>query len=374
MIYLWMPEANGDWHWSTGGDWQAAASIEQLSRDLYDQHQQEAVVFFPSADTQALSLTLPKAQYKKLGHEGVKYMLEEFVIVPVDQLQVLHHLHSPDQLHILAMGTQKLQTYQHALALLPFKITALLPDFLLVPHMTGKTVIAQIAGRCLIRESEFLGRQCEDLTLYLDLQQSETEYVVLNRQVAEQAQLSDAVSADYVCPVIKKPQQHPFNFLPKPKARNHPITAYAKACALVFAAILVVQLSYDALRWLQYKKIADMTAQQAIEQYQSWFGTNTPISEQNIRSQFEGQLRLSQVADTHALQLLSRIGPILMQQQIVAQSLKYETKQLDLVLKANSAEAIRNLSEQLKQQGLKVELGNIQATAQGAIGQVRIQS
>jgi general secretion pathway protein L len=379
MLYIWMPEANGMWHWSNGEQWHAAQNIEQLSRMLPDLSLQETVVFFPSRDIQLITQPMPKAQYKKLGTEGVKYLLEEYVIHPIDQLKVLHHFHQPDQVSILGMGQYQLDTYQHALHLLPSKVSALLPDYLLAPYIDGKIVIWAHADRILIRESEWTGRSCDDLSLYLQLQSNPTEYVCMGLNEQQLTQVYAHIDAENVIlmeptfATFKKPQQHPFNILPKSKSNTVTFNGYFKACAGVFAAVLLVQFSYDALRWVQNKNIADATAQQAIEQYQSWFGENTRVSEQNLKSQFESHLRLSQAADTQALQLLSRIGPFLMQQQVVAQSVKYEAQQLNMELKAASAETIRKLTEQLNQQGLKVELGNIQATAQGAIGQVKIQ-
>ena len=51
----------------------------------------------------------------------------------------------------------------------------------------------------------------------------------------------------------------------------------------------------------------------------------------------------------------------------------YEANSLNMQLKANSAEALQTLTQQLNQQGFQVELGNIQPTTGGAIGMVKIQ-
>ena len=135
----------------------------------------------------------------------------------------------------------------------------------------------------------------------------------------------------------------------------------------------MVQFSYDATRWYQYKKVANQTAVQAIDQFKYWFGQNYPVTEQNIKSQFEYQLKQSQTADTQALQLLSRVGPVLMQNQIVARRVNYDLSSLNMELQASSAASLQALTQQLNQQGFKVELGNIQPAANGAIGLVKIQ-
>jgi len=97
------------------------------------------------------------------------------------------------------------------------------------------------------------------------------------------------------------------------------------------------------------------------------------VTEQNLKSQFESHVRLNKSANTQALQLLSRVGPVLMQNQIVANRINYDASVLNMELKANSATALQTLTQQLNQQGFKIELGNIQPNGTGVIGLVKIQ-
>ena len=62
-----------------------------------------------------------------------------------------------------------------------------------------------------------------------------------------------------------------------------------------------------------------------------------------------------------------------MQNQIVASRVNYDSAILTMELKANSSAVLQNLTQQLNQQGFKVELGNIQPNGAGAIGLVKIQ-
>ena len=62
-----------------------------------------------------------------------------------------------------------------------------------------------------------------------------------------------------------------------------------------------------------------------------------------------------------------------MQHQVVANRVSYEASVLNMELKASSAQVLQQLTEQLNQQGFKVELGNIQPKDNGAVGQVKIQ-
>lgn len=379
MLYLWMPEANGVWQWTDGEFWNVASTTEQLIQDTLSYHGQESVVFFPSRHAQILELSIPKAQYKKMGAEGIKYLLEEYVVLPIDAMKVLHQFKQEDQLSILGIANSTVETYQHSLHLLPFKIDALLPDFLILPvPETGHTVLANIGDRLIARDSEYSGYSIDDLSLFLDYQDKEQHYQISHLSAQNIQHLNAKTSSDhvesfqYTFTGIKKAKQHPFNILPKVKAEGK-VSGYWKACAAIFLGILVVQFTYDAVRWQQNKKIANQTSAQAIEQFKYWFGQNYPVTEQNIKSQFEGQLRQSQIADTQIFDLISRIGPVLMQNQIVAQQVSYAETSLSMTLKAKSSEALNLLVKQLNSQGLKVELGNIQASGSEAIGLVKIQ-
>lgn len=379
MLYLWMPEANGAWFWSTGENWLQASSLEQLIHDLQPHQGEETVVFFSSRHIQILQQQITKAHVKQLGADGIKYLMEEYVTMPIDHMRVVHHFESPDQLTILAVAQNLVETWQHALNLLPIKLVALLPDFLIVPEPEqNKVNLIHLHGQTLVRESRYKGMVIDDLGVYLEFRAADTFYHYSNLTAQQLDLLANVSTAetrepfDYQFQKIQKSKQHPFNVLPKAKNESK-VSGYWKACVAVFIAVLIVQLSYDALRWYKLKKLANQTATQAVDQYKYWFGANSRVTEQNIKSMFESQLRMSQSGDTTALNLLSRVGPILMQRQIVAQQISYSASSLSMSLKANSANDLQNLTQQLNQQGFKAELGNVQADGAGAIGMVKVQ-
>ncbi|EEY87708.1 general secretion pathway protein L [Acinetobacter radioresistens SH164] len=375
-----MPEANGVWQWSNGDAWSESSSLEQLIQEIKIYQGEETVVFFPSRGLQLLQQQMSKSQYKQLGTEGVRYLLEEYVIQPIDQLKVLHYFQAAEErLTVMGIAQNSVETLLHSLNLLPLKVAALLPDFLVLPQPDpGETILANIHQRLLARENEFSGNSIDELGVYLEFIHPETRFRCSGLRPDQQIVL-DAVTTQeqrqyfsYQFEPIKKPKQHPFNILPKAQ-KSEQFSGYWKACAAVFCAILIVQLSYDVLRWSKLKKLADQTAIQAIDQYQDWFGPNSRITEENIQSQFESQLRMSRSANTEALQILSRVGPILAQQQILAERVGYESSILSLDLKASSSEQLQALTQQLNQQGFKAELGNVQTQGAGVIGLVKVQ-
>ncbi|MFM6957213.1 MAG: type II secretion system protein GspL [Acinetobacter sp.] len=379
MLYLWMPETNGTWYWSAGENWLQAHSLEQLIQDLQAHNGKEAVVYFPSRNAQVLQQPMTKAHYKQLGQEGVKYLLEEYVTLPIDHMKVVHHFQN-DQLNVMGVAQSTIETWQHALSLLPIQIAAFLPDFLILPTPEkNQVVIVNLYDHLLIRESEWSGNSVDDLDLFLEFQTPETQYKLANLNSSELASVLAASSQDqytefsYQFQPLLKAKQHPFNVLPKSKNAEVQWSGYWKASALVLFAVILVQLGYDALRWSKLKKVADQTAVQAVDQYKYWFGESSRVTEQNIKSQFESQLRMSQLGDTQALSLLSRVGPILMQKQIIAQQVNYDASTLAMSLKAKSADDLQGLTQQLNQQGFQAELGNVQADSVGAIGVVKVK-
>ncbi|KXO78287.1 general secretion pathway protein GspL [Acinetobacter venetianus] len=379
MLYIWMPETNGTWYWSAGENWLVAESLEQLIQDLQEHQGKETTVFFPSRNAQILQQTMTKAHYKQLGQEGIKYLLEEFVTLPIDQMKVVHHFQN-DQLNILGVAQSSIETWQHALSLLPIQIVAFLPDFLMLPEPEqAEVVIANIYDHLLVRENLWSGNSVDDLGLFLEFQTPETQYKFANLNIQQLDSLATASSKDqrsefsYQFQHFQRPRQHAFNVLPKAKNADVQWSGYWKAAAIVFIAVIFVQLTYDGLRWAKLKKVADQTAAQAIDQYKYWFGENSRVTEQNIKSQFESQLRMSQLGDTQALSLLSRVGPILMQKQILAQQVNYHASELTMSLKAKSSDDLQALTQQLNQQGFQAELGNVQADTVGAIGVVKVK-
>jgi len=374
-----MPETNGTWYWSTGENWLQSNSLEQLIQDLQTHNGKEAVVYFSSRHAQVFQQTMNKTHYKQLGQDGVKFLLEEFVTLPIDQMKVVHHFQN-DQLNILGVAQSTIETWQYALSLLPVQIVAFLPDFLMLPEPeTNQVIIANLYDHVLVRENAWSGDAVDDLGLYLEFLPAETQVQHSNLNFSQLDSLATVTNADqrtesaYQFQQLVRAKQHPFNVLPKAKNAETQWSGYWKAAAVVLVAVIFVQLAYDALRWAKLKKVADQTAVQAIDQYKSWFGENSRVTEQNIKSQFESQLRMSKLGDTVALSLLSRVGPILMQKQIMAQQVNYADSTLAMSLKAKSADDLQALTQQLNQQGFQAELGNVQADSIGAVGMVKIK-
>lgn len=127
------------------------------------------------------------------------------------------------------------------------------------------------------------------------------------------------------------------------------------------------------MRWWKYKQLANQTAQLAVDQYKQWFPNETRVNEKNLRSQFSAKMKLNANADTQALQLISRVGPILQQSNIRAEQVQYLNNGLTMNLLAQNSDALTRLTDQFKQQGFAVELGAIRNQGSQVIGMVKVQ-
>ena len=388
MLYLWMPEGQGKWLWQVDDQgWQLADSLEQLIQTVQLTYQhKEAVVFFPSNSAQFYSQTISKSQYKQLGVAGVQYLMEEYCIEPIDQLDIFHQFHK-DQLNIMAISRLTRETYQQSLALMPWQFQALLPDFLIAPEPeTDQVNIADVFQHRIFRWARLRGWHEHDLNV-LSLLPADNVAKINHYYPAGCAvnnEVDQAISTMFVgqdveflqaeLPAIDlgKFRQHPFNALSKTKKTKTGFN-YWKACAALLAICIVTQISYDTLRWWKYKQLANQTAQLAVDQYKQWFPNETRVNEKNLRSQFSAKMKLNANADTQALQLISRVGPILQQSNIRAEQVQYRNNGLTMNLLAQNSDALTRLTDQFKQQGFAVELGAIRNQGSQVIGMVKVQ-
>ena len=382
MLYVCMPEGQGTWLWCIDGQqWQSEDNLEQLIQHVQLQGQmKQVVVFFPSQTAQFDSQQLARAQYKQLGTQGIHYLLEDNSIEPIDHLSIFHHYQN-DRLSMMALPHHLRETYQHMLALLPWPIEALLPDFLLVPEpVDGQLNLLAVSDRILWRWQGFKGWQCHDLTmlsLLLDGIETVKTYQFSLSQTAElEQQLAshtiDVTDDVYLLPDFSKAKRHPFNALVKVKQKKQGFN-YWKACAALLVVAVLTQVSYDTLRWWKYKQIADQTAQLALAQYQQWFPAETRVNENNLVSQFTSKVRANATEDIRVLEMIAQVGPLLQQANVETQQVQYQDNSLSMSVLAQNAQILNQLSEQFKQQGLNAELGAIRNEGQKVLGMIKVQ-
>lgn len=382
MLYLWMPEGDAAWRWrvNASDDWQMAANWEELLQATVSENQKEAMVFFPTNSAQMMRQPMTRQQLRQIGAGGVRYLLEEFALVPVDKLAVFYQLDSTEHLNIMALSASLIEQYQHVMALGKWRIQAFLPDFLLVPTpvdpLEAQLIVQQ--QQHTLRVSEYMAYCADDLTVLLDYMPeliqlniwgdiSDQDQKAIEGLVALQAAKHDwtdinlpANDAQYI--------RHPYNVLPKTRTK---LSGYWRAIAAVLVVGLLVQMTYDSARIWRYSKLANQINTMAVQQYQAWFPEERRII--NLRKQLEAHLNDSGGTDLTALTLISRVGPLLQQANMPASQVQYRDNMLELTISAANLPALESLRSQFNDQGLKAELGSVNPANGQVSGLIRVQ-
>lgn len=382
MLYVWMPEGNAAWRWWIGesaewialSEWQIAENWEALLNATAVNPQRDVTVFFPSSSAQLLQRTMSRQQRRQLGDQGVRYLLEEYTLGSVEQLAVRDQLLGEDELNILAVPSHTIAQYIQSLALGNWQLHALLPDFLLVPVQAERASLLLHGRTPILRLSDGYAVLAEDLSVVLPRLPQLTGLSVLGEPTAlQQEQLLDSgLLIDEQAASVQLPERlarHPYNFLPKPKGLA--ISAHWKALAAVLVLAVLVQIVHDGLTAWRYQQVAAATQAQAEQQFRQWFPDEQRII--NLRRQMEGRLQSNTEQDLTALSLIGRIGPVLQQAQLVAESVRYRDQVLELNIVAANLAALEQLRGQMSQQGLNAELGAVNSVGAQVSGVLRIK-
>ncbi|RYY79148.1 MAG: hypothetical protein EOO69_07720 [Moraxellaceae bacterium] len=397
MLYLWMPEGDAAWRWRVNVTdvWHTAANWDELLQATSTEQQKEAIVFFPTSSTQILRQPMTRQQLRQLGPTGVRYLLEEYALLPVDQLAVHYQLDqgqlgqnpldkslvdASEHVNIMALPASLVGQYQNIMALGVWRIQALLPDFLLVPAPTqlheAQLIIHQ--QQRILRVGEYVAYCADDLPILLDYMPDLLQLNIWGQPDEQDQRAIEGIAGLAVSiyawestpPPLTDAQyiRHPFNVLPKAKAQ---LSGYWPAIAAVLVATLLVQMVYDGVRTWRYHKIAEQTHTMAVQQFQSWFPEERRIV--NLKRQFEAHLQSNSNMDLTALSLISRVGPLLQQANLPASQVQYRDNVLELTIIASGLPALESLRSQLSDQGLNAELGSVNPASGQVSGLIRVQ-
>ncbi|WP_131669025.1 type II secretion system protein GspL [Psychrobacter pygoscelis] len=148
--------------------WQSHLDWLQLRDALGEQ---SVCLYFPSWHIQQLSSELSSAQLKQLGVTGKQYLFEETSLTPADQLSI-RELNSALGNQLFAVSQNDIDAWQQSALLGGFTISALLPDFLLLPVPTegaGQQLsLYQDSQTTLVRQSETQGMAASYLPLLIE--------------------------------------------------------------------------------------------------------------------------------------------------------------------------------------------------------------
>ena len=394
MLYLWMPEygiASQDgstivtaFRWrvskshsshegstSASSIWQVAMGWDALLAATASEQISEVTVFFPTSSVQMLRQTLSRPQLRQMGTNGVRYLLEEYTLTPIDQLDVRYQHHA-NTLTVLAKPQQDVAALLASFGLTPWRVVAALPDFLLLPMVEGSATLLLDGTNRILRLDDAYAVSADNLEITLarltDVKNiqvigelNEIDRAILNTHQKtaglEWQWLDLPVTALF--PADGVTIRHPYNLVMRTQESS--ISPYWKVIAAVFIAAIAVQIFYDALSIWRYHRIEVATRAQAEQQYRIWFPDEKRIVD--LKRQMQGHLNGLGAIDMTALSMISRVGPALSQANLPAHKIHYSSSsgvgQLDLQINAPSLAALESLRSQIATQGLAAQLGSV---------------
>ncbi len=395
MLYLWMPEYGGvsadgtsidqifRWHTVNGDSekdgsnslehWHTAVGWDALLAATAHEYIKDVMVFFPTASTQMLRQTMSRAQLRQIGPNGVRYLLEEYTLTPIDELDIRYQHHA-NTLTLVAKPQQAVAELLASFGLTPWRVVGALPDFLLLPLAENSATLFLDGTNRILLIDESYAVSADNLDITLTHLTDITRIQVVGDLSQEDRLILDghknAAGLDWQ--LLDRPMlsifsaenislKHPYNLVTQTKESSIP--TYWKVIAAVFVAAIAVQMLYDMLSIWRYHSIAVATKAQAEEQYREWFPDEKRIV--NLKQQMQGHISSLGAVDMTALSMLSRVGPTLSEANLTAQKIQYAMNggvgSLELQINAPNLEALESLRTQIESSGLVAALGSVNA-------------
>ena len=428
MLHVWLRAQHSPlaiWHEDTQ-QWQTVDGWQQLQA-IYGSHKNNAhkalCLYFPSSHLLQVDTEFTATQLKQLGVSGKQYLFEEMSLTPVEQLAIRQISHA-DRHQLYALSQNDIESWQQSTKLAGMTITALLPDFLLLPtpeEGAGQQVtLYQDTQTMLLRQSSRQGMAVSYLPLIFERFPHLSEVNVLSpiatfedtSTLSSSDTLTDtfgdsmashdiglqksstptsSTSTDFMAPTlamitehqlllttltttpkpIENPERHALNFYIKPT--DSQLSPYLRVAMMVALSALVLQMATDGVQWYQYNNAAIATKSEIAKQYQSWFADEPLSTRTKLQVQLQPKLRSdSQAPDSH-MAVLARISPLIKQSSLHAQSLVMQPSSLSFTLIAPDRTSLDTFTSTLAAQGLSAKLAQVSGNEQGQFsGQITV--
>lgn len=385
MLYIWVPSGTESWRYCVTNDpqfasWQQADNLDQLLHHtqtaLGHKPNSDAVVFFPSVKSQVIRREMSATQFKKMGDVGLRYVLEEFALTPIEQLD-MRAQHGEGSVTLLSMPLAEVQLYLDLLRITGWRIQALLPDFLLLPLTPDTATYYADPPKRLVRIDASLGYDADGLEIILPRLPAHVQAINVMGSLSSEdhALLANSGLTVQTVPVAFDVRhldaRHPYNMLARRQDSSLP--AYWKVVAAVVLVMLGVQMLYDGVRTYQNTHQTKVVRAQAETYFKQWFPDERPKAGATLKKQLQAHLKSTDTAGNNALTLMSRVAPVLAQNNVFATVVNYKANALDVTVNAPNMPALDILKTQLTDQGLKVSLSEANAKGSEAVGTLHIQ-
>lgn len=423
MLHVWLRAQHSPlavWH-DDIQQWQSVDGWQQLQA-IYGSHktnvQKTLCLYFPSSHVLQIDTEFNNTQLKQLGNTGKQYLFEETSLTPVEQLTIRQISHA-DHHQLYALAQSDIETWQQSAKLAGITITALLPDFLLLPtpeEGAGQQVtLYQDTQTMLLRQSLRQGMAVSYLPLIFERfpHLSEVHVVPPIVSVDEASSLSasgnftDTLSAtiessnidlqkpstsiDFMAQTsalitehqlllttlattprpVENPDRHALNFFIK--STDSQLSPYLRVAMMVALSALVLHMATDGVQWYQYNAATIETKSEIARQYQSWFADEPLSTRTKLQVQLQPKLRSDSQAPASHMAALARISPLIKQSSLSAQALVLQPSSLSFTLIAPDRNSLDQFTSTLTAQGLNAKLEQVNGNEQGQFsGQVTV--
>ncbi|WP_201594686.1 type II secretion system protein GspL [Psychrobacter vallis] len=420
MLHVWLRAQHSPlavWHEDVQR-WQSVDGWQQLQA-IYGSYKTNArktlCLYFPSSHVLQVDTALNTAQLKQLGNSGKQYLFEETSLTPVEQLSIRQVNHA-DNHHLYALAQSDIESWQQSATLAGMSITALLPDFLLLPipldPASQQVTLYQDTQTMLLRQSLHHGMAVSYLPLVFERFPQLSEVNVLppidtsDLSFTQSAghTLMDAIEHDDSMVVqetsatadilaqterlitehqllftnlsvppkpVDNPERHALNFFIK--STDSQLSPYLRVAIMVALSALVLQMATDGVQWYQYKEATAATKTEIARQYQSWFADEPLSARTKLQVQLQPKLRSDSQAPAAHMAALARISPLIKQSSLRAQALVMQPSTLSFTLIAPDRGSLDQFTSTLTAQGLNAKLAQVNSNEQGQFsGQVTV--
>ena len=427
MLHVWLRAQHSPlavWHADTQ-QWQTVNGWQQL-HDTYNNRKNShnsLCLYFPSTHILQVDTELSTSQLKQLGTIGKQYLFEETALTPVEQLTIRQTSHA-NMHHLYALAQNDIEMWQQSATLAGLNISALLPDFLLLPipeEGAGQQIVLyQDDHTALLRQSPFQGLAVSYLPLIIERMPHLSEVCVLpaiesSNDVAVSAPVSDAtdnindplslqksqaqqpwvsdvdsstnIAAETVALIAEKqllltllsttptpvdnPDRHALNLFTK--SSDSQLSPYLRVAMMVALSALVLQIATDGLQVYRYNAAATETQTAVAAQYQSWFPDERLNARNKLQTQMQPKLRSDSRESASHLAILARISPLIKQSSLQAQALVMQPTALSFTLIASDRSSLDQFASTLSAQGLTANLERVNSNEQGQFsGQITV--
>jgi general secretion pathway protein L len=309
-------------------------------------------------------------------------------LTPAEKLHGVFTPISDTHVDVAAIDAQQLQSLLEPFKASGCQLVAAIPDIFLLPaNPRGWTLVVD-ALDCWLRTSATSGVRLEAVNTLPLLQSAWQENppasIRIHGDLPEDIEQPgwahwETLSRWSICRSSHGPvsspalgNRHPLNLLQGEHAVKTAtsLSGHWRYAAIFLAVALAVQLAYDGLRLMHFKKQGARSKEESVQMYRGWFPEEQRIV--NLKRQVEAHLTEQQSREGGFMPLMTRVGQVLDQGSWQTRRIDYDENGLLLEVDAMSLSELDQLRQQLNGQGVLSETLSANSQGGGIRGRLRI--